>query len=82
MILPARIFYIYYDNNKTHENRICGLFILKSRIAMVKEIESGESVSYGRQYIVDNNMKIAMVTIGYADGIPRNISKSNFMLLR
>lgn len=72
------------DNNKTHEKPdLRPVLSLKSRIAMVKEIESGESVSYGRQYIADNNMKIAMVTIGYADGIPRNISKSNsYVLLR
>ena len=54
---------------------------LKARIAIVKNIKAGDAVSYGRQYIADKDMKVATVTIGYADGIPRNISKGDAFVL-
>lgn len=55
---------------------------LKARIAEVKWIKAGESVSYSRRYIAETPMKIATVTIGYADGIPRNsIGRNAYVLL-
>ena len=54
---------------------------IKARVAIVKKAQKGDAVSYGRQYIAKNNMKVATVTIGYADGIPRNISNGNAFVL-
>ncbi len=47
---------------------------VKARITQVKEITTGTSVSYGRSFIALQDMKIATVAIGYADGIPRGLS--------
>jgi len=47
---------------------------VKARITQVKEITTGTSVSYGRSFIAPQDMKIATVAIGYADGIPRGLS--------
>ncbi len=47
---------------------------VKARITQVKAITAGTSVSYGRSFIAPNNMQIATVAIGYADGIPRGLS--------
>lgn len=50
---------------------------LKSQITQVKEIEVGQSVSYGRTFFAENPTKIATVCIGYADGYMRaNSNKS------
>lgn len=54
---------------------------LKARIAAVKEIQSGEAIGYGRTYTAKTNMKIAVATIGYADGIPRHLSETNSYVL-
>ena len=55
---------------------------MKSRVASVKEIGLGENVSYGRQFIAPEKMKIATITIGYADGLPRNLSETeNYVLI-
>jgi serine/alanine racemase len=55
---------------------------LKARVAEVKRINSGEPVSYSRTFIAKAPMKIATVTIGYADGIPRNsIHRDGYVLL-
>jgi len=47
---------------------------LRAVIAQVRWIEAGESVSYSRTFTAAEKMKIATVTIGYADGIPRQAS--------
>lgn len=54
---------------------------IKARVAVVKKIHNGDSVSYGREFIAKSDMKVATVTIGYADGIPRNISKGKAYVL-
>jgi alanine racemase len=47
---------------------------LKVRITHVKEIEEGQSVSYGRKFIAEKTSKIASLPIGYADGYTRLLS--------
>jgi alanine racemase len=47
---------------------------LRSRIAYVKRIPSGESVGYGRTFVTKRDSLIALVPIGYADGYPRGLS--------
>jgi len=50
---------------------------LNALVTQVRWIEAGESVSYGRIFTADKPTKIATVGIGYADGIPRNLSGKN-----
>ncbi|MEO1693349.1 MAG: alanine racemase [Cyanobacteria bacterium J06631_6] len=47
---------------------------VKAKIVQVKTIPPGEGVSYGRQFVTQSETKIAVVGIGYADGVPRNLS--------
>lgn len=47
---------------------------VKARIVLVKDLLKGESVGYGLQYTAEENKKIAILSIGYADGIPRSLS--------
>lgn len=46
---------------------------LYARIAAVKEIKKGESAGYGRAYRAACDGRIAVLSIGYADGIPRSL---------
>ncbi len=41
---------------------------LKSHVALIKNLNQGESVSYGRTFTAPKNMRMAVVPIGYADG--------------
>ncbi|MBC5630385.1 serine racemase VanT catalytic subunit [Clostridium sp. NSJ-6] len=68
------------DNIKSNV-RLKPVLSIKARVAVVKGIHNGDSVSYGREFIAKSDMKVATVTIGYADGIPRNISQSNIYVL-
>jgi alanine racemase len=47
---------------------------VKARVTQVKTISPGTGVSYGYRFIADRELKIAVVGIGYADGVPRNLS--------
>lgn len=47
---------------------------VKAKITQIKTIPPGEGVSYGRKFITTKATKVAVVGIGYADGIPRNLS--------
>lgn len=55
---------------------------LKARIASVKELKAGESAGYGLTYTAGTDRKIAIVTAGYADGIPRSLSNCGTALVR
>ncbi len=54
---------------------------LKAMVSQVKLINKGESVSYGRTFTADRQMKIATVTVGYADGYMRGLSGRGYMLI-
>lgn len=54
---------------------------LKTTVAMLKTIEAGTTVSYGRIFTAPKEMRIATVPIGYADGYPRALSNRACMLI-
>ena len=53
----------------------------KSHVAHVKTVKAGLGVSYGATFITRENMKIATVLVGYADGYPRSLSNKGRMLI-
>ncbi|EKQ70705.1 alanine racemase [Leptolyngbyaceae cyanobacterium JSC-12] len=55
---------------------------VKARVTQVKTIQAGTGVSYGHRFVADRDMRIAVVAIGYADGIPRNLSNQMTALIR
>jgi alanine racemase len=55
---------------------------VKARVTQVKTLQAGTGVSYGYQFIADREMRLAVVGIGYADGIPRNLSNKMTVLVR
>jgi alanine racemase len=54
---------------------------LKAVISQVKEVPAGECISYGRTFVTDRAMRIATVTIGYADGYSRLLSSRGEILV-
>lgn len=55
---------------------------VKARVTQVKTITPGTGVSYGYQFIADREMRLAVIGIGYADGVPRNLSHKMTVLIR
>jgi alanine racemase len=68
---------LYGSYPAAHLNQVLELkpvLQVKAKITQVKTIPPGEGVSYGRKFITETATKIAVVSIGYADGVPRNLS--------
>ena len=47
---------------------------LKARVASVKELPKGQSAGYGLGYTAECDRRIAVLSVGYADGFPRAMS--------
>lgn len=47
---------------------------LKSKVILIRCVEKGESIGYGRSFVTGRKSRIAILPIGYADGFPRNLS--------
>jgi len=47
---------------------------LKVKVAFIRIIDKGVSVSYGGKFVSHRKTKLAVLSIGYADGVPRNLS--------
>ncbi|MBQ4251325.1 MAG: alanine racemase, partial [Ruminococcus sp.] len=54
---------------------------LKTSVAYVKELKKGATISYGRTFTAEKDMRIATVPIGYADGYVRANAKDGYMLV-
>lgn len=55
---------------------------VKARVTQVKTIAPQTGVSYGYKFISDRVTLLAVVGIGYADGVPRNLSNQMMVIIR
>ena len=71
----ARVGYgIYSDEyNKT--------ITLKTKILEIQNLTAGDSAGYSSCFIADKNYKIAIIGIGYGDGIMRNIVQKGYVII-
>ncbi len=46
----------------------------RARVSLTKRVPAGEGVSYGHTYVTDRETTLALVPLGYADGVPRHAS--------
>lgn len=68
------ILYGLDPSNEVHFPALQPVMSLKSVVTFVKELQPGQSVSYGRTFTADKPMRVATVCVGYADGYPRMLS--------
>ncbi|WP_420753396.1 alanine racemase [Rhodococcus sp. O3] len=47
---------------------------LRTRVALVKKVTAGSGVSYGHHWVAPVDTTVAVLPMGYADGIRRNLS--------
>jgi alanine racemase len=46
----------------------------RARVMLTKRVAAGSGVSYGHTYVTDRETTLAVVPLGYADGVPRHAS--------
>ena len=54
---------------------------LRARIACVRTVPAGEGAGYGLAFRAQRDSRLAVVTIGYADGLPRQLSQQGGRVL-
>ena len=47
---------------------------VKARVSLIRDVQSGSGVSYGHRFVTERASKLAVVAIGYADGVMRALS--------
>jgi alanine racemase len=52
---------------------------LSARVALVKRVPAGEGVSYGHEWTTPEDTTLALLPIGYADGVPRRLNRNGRM---
>ncbi len=88
MVRPGLALYGYYDNKKIeeycHQKNINLLPILtfKTKVALVKEIPAGRGVSYSHLFKTTKPLKVAVVPVGYYDGIDTRLNNKGFVLIK
>ena len=55
------------------KNKMKAVVSLKAPVLQIVDVPKGEYIGYGAAYKTQKEMKIAIVSIGYADGLPRSL---------
>lgn len=55
---------------------------LTSTIALVRRVEKGDCVGYGRDMPLPRDSRVGLVPIGYGDGVPRTLGGERYVLVR
>ncbi len=79
---PGIVLYgLQATDTNTDEDRLIPVMTFKSVVSMVKTLNPGETVSYGRTFKATKEMTVATVTAGYGDGYPRALSNKGFVTI-
>lgn len=57
-----------------NHNSLKQVISLKGRITRIHRMDAKEGISYGHTYVAHEDIDVATIPIGYADGIPRALS--------
>ena len=69
------------DGSGVLQHKLKQISTLKTTIAQIKEVNAGETVGYGRKGLVHEQLRIATISIGYADGYPRALGNGKAYVL-
>jgi len=67
---------------KKINNNLKPVMELKAPIILLKNISRGEKIGYSCTYIADSDMKIAIVQLGYADGLNKNFETDGTVFVK
>lgn len=81
MVRPGAITYGLYPSSECQAIDIRPAMSLYTTVSMVKTVKAGTTLSYGRIFTAEKDMRIATVAIGYADGYDRSLSGRSRMLV-
>jgi len=83
MVRPGIILYGLYPSREVDRTKILlkPAMTLKANVILVKDVEKGTCISYGRMFTTQRDSKIATIPIGYADGYSRLLNGKGKVLI-
>ena len=63
-----------YGVSPTYQNELRNVATLKTTISQIRTVTPGETIGYGRKGVASRTLRIAVLPIGYADGLNRRLS--------
>ncbi len=75
MVRPGIALYGHYpEAGRTGGLELYPAMELKTRVSQIKTMSPGDTISYGRMYTAEKPGRVAVISIGYADGLRRGLS--------
>lgn len=76
MVRPGILLYGYKTAEEAESGpapplRVEPVMELRTKVALIKQVKKGDSISYGRTWAAQRDTEIAVLPVGYADGLPR-----------
>lgn len=75
------IYGLYPSGELRNRPELSPVLSLRSVVSHVKTVQPGSTISYGRVFTADRQMKVATVPVGYADGYPRILATHGAQVL-
>src|SRR5437016_1824953 len=78
MVRPGMAIYGIYSENEFRHTGVLDLrpaISLKARVIYVKKLRKGDSAGYNRAYMAKEDVWVATLPVGHADGWPRSAAK-------
>ena len=71
-----------FDNSNYSDLNLKGALRVESLISSIRTIKRGESVGYGRTFVLENDSTLATVPIGYFEGVDRRLSNIGYFKIK
>jgi alanine racemase len=82
-VRPGILMYGHYPSSETSRSiELKQVMTLKTSVAHVREMPEGCPISYGRRWATKMPTKIAVLPVGYADGLDRRFTNTGEVLIR
>ncbi|WP_432405558.1 alanine racemase [Wukongibacter sp. M2B1] len=83
MIRPGSVVFGLQSSGRRNITKIAvkPIMTFKSKIIQIRTVKKGEGIGYSATYIADNDRVVAIVPLGYADGLSRYLSNNGRVLV-
>lgn len=71
-----------YPESVLGRARVEAVFSFHTRIGLLKKLPAGTDISYGRTHQLKRDSRIAVLTAGYGDGVPLELSDTGSVLVQ